>query len=39
MEMNTVGDWLGLIGILSGYVWLKVWMYKREYKDEFKKDI
>ena len=29
---------LGVIGIMGIYIWLKVWIYKREYKEN-KKDI
>ena len=32
MEMD-VYNVLGVIGIMGIYIWLKVWIYKREYKE------
>ena len=41
MEYNTVGEWIGIVSLLILYVWIKVWIYKREYDvhKENKKDI
>ncbi len=27
-----IGELLGVFGMVGVYVWLKVWMYKKEYK-------
>jgi len=29
-----IGDWLGLIGMIAFYVWIKWIVYSREYKGE-----
>ena len=34
MEYNTVGEWLGLIGMIGFYVWIKWMVYSREYKGD-----
>ncbi len=31
-----IGDLLGVFGMVGIYVWLKVWMYKREYNNDTK---
>ena len=37
--INDIGQGLGIIGLMAFYIWFKVWMYKREYNNENKKDI
>lgn len=36
MEYNTVGEWIGIGILMFLYVWIKVWIYKREYKGDTK---
>jgi len=38
--IQNIGEGLGIIGLMGFYIWFKVWMYKREYKEnESEKDI
>lgn len=39
MYIETIGEWVGICGLLALYVWIKIWIYQREYKDESEKDI
>ncbi len=34
--IHNIGEGLGIIGLMGFYIWFKVWMYKREYKDDRK---
>ena len=33
--INDIGQGLGIIGLMAFYIWFKVWMYKREYKEDY----
>jgi hypothetical protein len=33
-----IGQGIGMIGLVGVYVWLKVWMYKREYSNKENKN-
>lgn len=35
MELNVLNV-MGVIGFTVIYIWLKVWVYKREYDNEYK---
>jgi hypothetical protein len=37
-ELNGIGQGIGIIGLMGFYIWFKVWMYKREYNNEYKED-
>ncbi len=32
--INEIGQGLGIIGLMAFYIWFKVWMYKREYRND-----
>ena len=33
-----IGEGMGLIGLMAFYVWFKIWLYKREYKEDTKEN-